>query len=138
MSQLTMTKRSVNGVVVIDLVGDICLGKENVFLKQTLRSLAEQGEKEILLNLADVKRVDSSGLGELVAGYAAVERSGGDLKLLHLSNRVMELMTITKLLTVFEVFEDEAAAVASFPATQEDLTTGPLNDNVLPFSSTAA
>lgn len=136
MGQLNMTRRKTDGVVVLDLVGDICLGGENIFLKQTLRSLIEQDEKKVLLNMAGVKRIDSSGLGELVAGYATVEKNGGDLKLLNLNDRLVELMMITKLLTVFDVFDDEAEAVASFPKSPDDLTTGKL-DNATPINSTA-
>lgn len=124
MSQLYITKRKADGgVVVLDLAGDIRLGDQNQLLKQTLRSLVEQNEKKILLNMTAVTKIDSSGLGELVSGYATVQKAGGDMKLLNLSDRAVELMTITKLLTVFDVFNDEARAVASFPLTAEDLAT---------------
>jgi anti-sigma B factor antagonist len=137
MSKLTVTKRLVDDVVILDLAGDICLGEGNISLKQTLGSLAEQNELKVLLNLARVSRIDSSGLGELVAGYAKMERSGGDLKLLNLNERVTELMTITKLLTVFDVFKDEAEAISAFPHDGRDLTTGPLNPKLVEMDAVA-
>src|SRR5690242_11878916 len=128
MSKLTMTKRSGDrGVAIIDLSGNITLGDGNIFLKRTLRSLAEQNEKKILLNLSDVTYIDSSGLGELVAGYTSIGKSGGELKLLNLTDRVRNLMMITKLLTVFDAYDNEAEAVAAFRSGAEDLTTGQLD-----------
>ena len=127
MSKLTMTTRDADrGVVIIDLSGNITLGGGNIFLKQTLRSLAEQDHKKVLLNLAGVVYIDSSGLGELVAGYTAIGKAGGELKLLNLTDRVKDLMMITKLLTVFDAFDDEASAVASFKMDADDYTTGRL------------
>src|ERR1044071_8466973 len=127
MSKLTMTKRvGDRGVAIIDLSGDITLGGGNIFLKQTLRSLAEQDHKKVLLNLANVVYIDSSGLGELVAGYTAIGKMGGELKLLNLTDRVKDLMMITKLLTVFDSFDDEATALASFTMDEDDYTTGRL------------
>jgi anti-sigma B factor antagonist len=122
MSDLTITKRKADGVVILDLVGKIRLGEGNIDLHRTLRSLVEQNEKKVLLNLAKVSSIDSSGLGELVAGYTTLEKSGGELKLLSLSDRVIELMMITKLLTVFDVHDDEAAAIASFKPDLEKIT----------------
>jgi len=127
MSDLTITKRPVNGVVILDLAGKIRLGEGNLDLHRTLRALVEQNEKKVLLNLANVSSIDSSGLGELVAGYATLEKSGGELKLLNLTDRVSELMMITKLLTVFDVYEDEPAAIASFKADVERIITQPLD-----------
>src|SRR5689334_11825963 len=121
MSKLTMTKRSADrGIAIIDLSGDITLGGGNIFLKQTLRSLAEQNEKKVLLNLSNVTYIDSSGLGELVAGYTSVSKSGGELKLLNLTDRVKDLMMITKLLTVFDTYDDEATAIAAFKTDADD------------------
>jgi len=128
MSKLTMTKRAADrGVAIIDLSGNITLGGGNIFLKQTLRSLAEQNEKRVLLNLSNVHYIDSSGLGELVAGYTAIGKAGGELKLLNLTDRVRDLMMITKLLTVFDAYTDEATAVAAFKTDMGDYTTGPLD-----------
>lgn len=128
MSKLSMTKRvGDGGVAIIDLSGDITLGGGNIFLKQALRSLAEQNEKKVLLNLSDVHYIDSSGLGELVAGYTSIGKTGGELKLLNLTDRVKDLMMITKLLTVFDAYDDEAIAVAAFKQDQSEFTTGPLD-----------
>jgi|KBSSwiStaDraftv2_1062776.scaffolds.fasta_scaffold76302_5 anti-sigma B factor antagonist len=129
MSDLTITKRSVSGVVILDLAGKIRLGEGNIDLHRSLRSLVEQNEKKVLLNLALVSSIDSSGLGELVAGYTTLEKSGGELKLLKLTDRVTELMMITKLLTVFDVYEDEPTAVASFKPDLE-MITQPLDEEV--------
>jgi anti-sigma B factor antagonist len=116
MSNLTITERRRDSVVVLDLKGNIRLGEGNIELHERLRSLVEKGERKVLLNLAEVSYIDSSGLGELVAGYTTLQKNGGELKLLNLTSRVQELMVITKLLTVFDVFGDESTAVASFPA----------------------
>ena len=114
MSGLNITQRRVGDVVILDLDGKIALGETNRSLHESLRQLGESDDKNVLINLANVTGIDSSGLGELVAGFASVERGGGSLKLLNLSPRITELMTITKLFTVFDVFENEADAVASF------------------------
>jgi anti-sigma B factor antagonist len=90
------------------------MGKDAVWLRHKFRALAERDEKQILLNMADITYVDSSGLGELVAAYTRVSKLGGELKLLNLTERVTELMVITKLLTVFESFDDELVAVGSY------------------------
>jgi anti-sigma B factor antagonist len=123
MNNLTITERRSGSVTVLDLTGNIRLGEGNVELHNFLRSLVEKGERKVLLNLAQVTYIDSSGLGELVAGYTTLQKNGGELKLLHLTDRVNELMVITKLLTVFEVFDDEQEAVSSFSApSDEDVT----------------
>lgn len=114
MSDLNITERRRASVTILDLKGKIKLGASNLELHQTLRDLTEKGERKILLNLAEVSSIDSSGLGELIAGYATLEKNGGKLKLLNLTTRVSELMMITKLYTVFEVFDDETVAAESF------------------------
>jgi anti-sigma B factor antagonist len=114
MSNLSITQRRSDSVVILDLQGKIRLGEGNLELHQTLRRLVEEGEKKILVNLSDVSNIDSSGLGELIAGYATLQKNGGDLKLLNLTERVSEIMMITKLLTVFDAFDDEAQAIRSF------------------------
>jgi anti-sigma B factor antagonist len=114
MSNLNITERRSDSVVILDLEGKIRLGEGNLELHQTLRLLVERGEKRILLNLADVSNIDSSGLGELIAGYATLQKNDGDLKLFNLTDRVNELMVITKLLTVFEIYDNEADAIESF------------------------
>ncbi len=106
--------RRVDSVTVVDISGRITLGDDLAELRQLIRSLLSQGQKSILLNLADVTYIDSSGIGELVSGFTAASNQGGHLKLLHLTKKVHDLLQITKLLTVFEVYEDEAKAIASF------------------------
>jgi anti-sigma B factor antagonist len=109
-----LTTRQVGDVSVIDAVGRITLGEGSSVFRETLRELMAKGHKKILLNLADVSYIDSSGIGELVSGFTTVTNQGGQLKLLNLNKRVKDLLQITKLYTVFEVFEDEATAVRSF------------------------
>jgi anti-sigma B factor antagonist len=98
----------------MDAVGRITLGEGSSIFREALRELVAKGQKKILLNLADVSYIDSSGIGELVSGFTTVTNQGGQLKLLNLNKRVKDLLQITKLYTVFEVFEDEATAVRSF------------------------
>lgn len=114
MSDLNISNRQSGNITIVDLSGKIALGESNRALHEAIRGLTADGKKNILLNLANVSIIDSSGLGELVAGYASVERSGGSLKLSNLSDRNIELITITKLYTVFDVFDNEAEALASF------------------------
>src|ERR1043165_6266242 len=111
MNNLNITERRSGNVTVLDLKGNIRLGEGNIELHNILRFLVEQGEKRVLLNLAEVSYIDSTGLGELVAGYTTLQKNGGDLKILRLTARVHELMVITKLLTVFDVFDNEQEAV---------------------------
>ena len=108
------SSRQVNGVTVIDLSGRITLGEGSVVLRDTIRDAVAQGNKKILLNLGDVTYIDSSGIGELVSGITSVRNQGGELKLLNLTKKVHALLQITKLYTVFDVKDDETAAVASF------------------------
>src|SRR5436305_11297155 len=114
MSDLTITNRDDRGVIVVDLAGKIALGETSQQLHTQLKSLVDAGNKNILLNLSNVRTIDSSGLGTLVAGYTTVERAGGQLKLTSLSDKASELMTITKLYTVVDVFDDEQAGINSF------------------------
>jgi anti-sigma B factor antagonist len=109
-----LTSRQVGDVTVIDAVGRITLGEGSSLFRDTIRDLAAKGEKKILLNLGEVSYIDSSGIGELVSGFTTVTNHGGMLKLLNLNKRVKDLLQITKLYTVFEAFEDEAAAIRSF------------------------
>jgi|SRR5579883_2600256 len=106
--------RDIQGVSVVDVRGRITLGGGAGELREALRIMTREGHRKILLNLADVTYMDSSGLGVLVAAFATVTNQGGQVKLLHLTQRIMDLLLITKLLTVFEVFDDEAAACRSF------------------------
>ncbi len=109
-----LTNRQVGDVTVIDAAGRITLGEGASSFRDSVRELAAKGDKKILLNLSDVSYIDSSGIGEMVSGFTTVTNHGGQLKLLGLSKRVKDLLQITKLYTVFEVFDDEAAAVRSF------------------------
>jgi anti-sigma B factor antagonist len=106
--------RQVNGVTIVDLSGRITLGEGSVILRDTVRDLVGKGQKRILLNLGDVTYIDSSGIGELVSAFTTVRNQGGELKLLNLTKKVHDLLQITKLYTVFDVKDDEAAAVGSF------------------------
>ena len=137
MSKLKITKRQNKNVTILDLSGKIQIGESSTELRTSLRGLVQEGEKNILLNLAEVSQIDSSGLGEFVGGSASLRRNGGEIKLLNLTERINELMTITKLLTVFEVYENEEAAVKSFQndsenieLNQSDFVTGKLNKAV--------
>ena len=109
-----LSTREVGNVTVIDVAGRITLGEGSSALRETLRDLIAKNQNKILLNLADVSYIDSSGIGELVSGYTTVTNTGGSLKLLNLNKRVKDLLQITKLYTVFEVHEDEAAAIRSY------------------------
>ena len=120
MNNLNITERRNGNVTILDLAGKITLGDDSIKLRNTLRNAVKEDKKNILLNLAEVKYIDSSALGELVGGYVSLQKNDGDLKLLHLTARISELMMITKLLTVFEVFENEEIAVASFRKASEN------------------
>jgi anti-sigma B factor antagonist len=109
-----LTTRQVGDVTVMDASGRITLGEGASSFRETLRDLVSKGNKKLLLNLADVSYIDSSGIGELVSGFTTVTNQGGQMKLLNLTKRVRDLLQITKLYTVFEVFDDETAAVRSF------------------------
>lgn len=111
---LKFKTRQVDGVTIMDLSGRITLGDGSVTLRDAVRDVLNKGEGRILLNLGDVDYIDSSGLGELVSAYTAVKKAGGDLRLLSLTKKVKDLLQITKLYTVFDVKDEEAAAVASF------------------------
>ena len=111
---LKTNTRQVDGVTIVDCSGRITLGEGSVVLRDNVKDLLGKGQKKILLNLGDVNYIDSSGIGELVHAYTSVKTSGGELKLLHLTKKVRDLLQITKLYTVFDVHSDEASAVRSF------------------------
>jgi anti-sigma B factor antagonist len=113
---MQIEERIVGDVVMLDLKGKITLGEGDELLKDKVNSLVNQGHKKIVLNLADVPYIDSAGLGEVVRTYTTVSRQGGSLKLLNLTKRITDLLSITKLLTVFETFDSENEAVRSFSA----------------------
>ncbi len=109
-----LTTRQVGDVSVVDVAGRITLGEGSSALRDTLRDMVTKNQKKILLNLGEVSYIDSSGIGELVSGFTSVTNQGGVLKLLGLTKRVKDLLQITKLYTVFEVFDQESSAVRSF------------------------
>jgi len=111
---MKLTTREVSGVTIVDLSGKITLGEGGLTLREEVHQLLAKGSKKIALNLGDVNYIDSSGLGELVSAYTAVKNAGGELKLINLTSKVRDLLVITKLVTVFDVKDDEAVAVASF------------------------
>lgn len=106
--KMTASTRLVGGVTIVDLGGRIVLGEESAGLRDLVRNLASEGIKKILLNLRNVDYIDSSGLGEMVSAFTSIRSQGGELKLLNLTKRVRSLLQITKLLTVFDVTDDEA------------------------------
>lgn len=114
MSTLQATHRDAGSVTVLDMSGRITLGEGSALLRNTVRELLEDKRTSILMNLADVNYIDSSGIGELVSAYTAVKSRGGELKLLHLTKKVHDLLQITKLFTVFEVYTEEFTALRSF------------------------
>ena len=114
MAELDLKERQAGDVTILDLNGEVRIGDSSVALRDSIRNLADQGKKKVLLNLGGVKYIDSSGIGELIANYTTVKRGGGQLKLLNLTDRVQNLLVITKLLTVFDVYESEAEALNSF------------------------
>ena len=113
---MQIEERAVGDVIVLDLKGKVTLGEGDELLKDKVNSMVNQGHKKIILNLADVPYIDSAGLGEIVRTYTTVSRQGGSLKLLGLTKRITDLLSITKLLTVFETYDQENEAVRSFSA----------------------
>ena len=113
---MQIQERAIGDVTILDLNGKITLGEGDELLKDKINSLAAAGQRKVLLNLENVPYVDSAGLGVIVGTYTTITRQGGGLKLLRLTKRIEDLLAITKLLTVFETFDDEADAVRSFQA----------------------
>ena len=106
--------RQVGDVTVVDAAGRITLGEGAITFRDTIRDLAAKGNQKVLLNLGEISYIDSSGIGELVSGFTTVRNQGGALKLVGLTKRVQDLLQITKLYTVFDVYDDEGTAVRSF------------------------
>ena len=106
--------RQTGSITVVDLTGPIKLGEGSSVLRDTVKDLLGKGHKKILLNLGDVNYIDSTGIGELVSAFTSVRNQGGELKLLHLTKKVHDVLQITKLYTVFHVLDDETAAIAAF------------------------
>ena len=113
---MVIEERVIGDITVLDLKGKMTLGEGDELLKDKINSLIHQGQKKLLLNLEGVPYIDSAGLGEVVRTYTTVSRQGGSLKLLNLTKRITDLLSITKLLTVFETFDSENEAVRSFSA----------------------
>jgi anti-sigma B factor antagonist len=111
---IKMTNSEVDGVSVVELDGRIVLGEESNSLREKLKSLIAEGKKKIVLNMAEIKYIDSSGLGTLVAAHLSAKNQGASVRLCHLGKKFHEIMQMTKLLTVFDVYDTEAAAVSSF------------------------
>ncbi|MFN0120282.1 MAG: STAS domain-containing protein [Blastocatellia bacterium] len=111
---MNITERNSGDVVILDVVGKILLGEGDMQLKKKIDELLERKQTKLLLNLANVPYMDSGGLGEIVRSYSTVKKSGGELKLLNATEKIKDLMVITKLHTVFDIHDDEVAAVKSF------------------------
>jgi anti-sigma B factor antagonist len=111
---MDIKERVVAGVSILDLTGKIVLGEGDVQLKERIKDLLSDGQGRILLNLAEVNYIDSAGLGSIIGSYTTVKRDGGSLKLVNLTKRIQDLLAITKLITVFETFDNEADALDSF------------------------
>jgi anti-sigma B factor antagonist len=114
MAELEVSERQAGDVTILDMNGSVRMGEGAISLRNSIRGLVDGGKKKILLNLGGVKNIDSSGIGELIANYTTVSRDGGQLKLLNLTDKIQNLLVITKLLTVFDSFDNEAEALNSF------------------------
>jgi anti-sigma B factor antagonist len=114
MADINISERQAGDVTILDLDGKVTIGEGSVALRNAIRRLLGEGKSKILLNLGSVGYIDSSGIGELVSSFTAVNKEGGTLKLLNLTQKIQDLLAITKLLTVFDVYESEADALASF------------------------
>ena len=106
--------RQVDGITILDLSGRITLGEGSIILRDSVHDALDKGSKNILLNLAQISYIDSSGVGELVSAFTSVKNAGGELKLLNLTQKVHDLLQITKLYTVFDIWDNEASAITAF------------------------
>ncbi len=114
MAELNISERQAGDVTILDMNGKVTTGEGSIALRSAIRRLLGEGKKKILLNLSGVGYVDSSGIGELVSSFTAVNKEGGNLKLLNLTQKIQDLLAITKLLTVFDVYEAESDALGSY------------------------
>lgn len=114
MTTLVIKERQIEKVTILDMEGNLRIGDGSVSFRTAIRQMILEEKRCVLLNLEGVKYIDSSGLGELISGYTSIRKNDGHLKLLHLSEKVHELMMVTKLLTVFDVYDDELKAIQSF------------------------
>jgi anti-sigma B factor antagonist len=116
---LRVTERQAAGITILDFSGRIVLGKQTALMRDAIQDQITRGRKHILLNLGEVSHIDSTAIGELVGAFRFVRREGGDLKLLNLTRKVRDMVEVVKLGTIFELFEDEAAALKSFTSEQK-------------------
>ena len=114
MAELDVKERQAGDVTILDMSGSIRIGEGSIALRDAVRRLSNDGKKNVLLNLGGVNYMDSTGVGELIANYTTLRREGGQLKLLNLTDKIQSLLVITKLLTVFDTFDNEADALSSF------------------------
>ena len=114
MAELNISERQAGDITILDMDGKVTIGEGSVALRNTIRRLLGEGKKKILLNLGGVGYIDSSGIGELVSSFTAVNKEGGQLKLLNLTQKIQDLLAITKLLTVFDVYESEGEALGGY------------------------
>ena len=114
MAELNISERQAGDVTILDMDGKVTIGEGSVALRGAIRRLLGEGKKKILLNLGSVGYVDSSGIGELVSSFTAVNKEGGQLKLLNLTQKIQDLLAITKLLTVFDTYDNESDALGGF------------------------
>ncbi len=114
MAELNISERQAGDVTILDMNGKVTIGEGSIALRSAIRRLLGEGKKKILLNLSGVGYVDSSGIGELVSSFTAVNKEGGSLRLLNLTQKIQDLLAITKLLTVFDVYETESEALGSY------------------------
>lgn len=114
MAELNIKERQAGDITILDMDGRITIGEGSIALRSAIRRLLEEGKKKILLNLGGVGYIDSSGIGELVSSFTAINKEGGQLKLLNLTQKLKDLLGITKLLTVFDVYTSESDALGSY------------------------
>jgi anti-sigma B factor antagonist len=114
MADINISERQAGDITILDLEGKVTIGEGSVALRTAIRRLLGEGKNKLLLNLAKVGYIDSSGIGELVSSFTAVNKEGGVLKLLNLTQKIQDLLAITKLLTVFDVYESESEALSSY------------------------
>lgn len=114
MAELEVKERQAGDVTILDMTGSVRIGEGSIAMRDAVRRLASDGKKNVLLNLSGVSYMDSTGVGELIANYTTLRREGGQLKLLNLTEKIQNLLVITKLLTVFDTYDNEAEALSSF------------------------
>jgi len=114
MAELDVKERQAGDVTILDMSGSVRIGEGSIAMRDAVRRLVNDGKRKVLLNLGGVNYMDSSGVGELIANYTTLKREGGQLKLLNLTDKIQSLLVITKLLTVFDAYDNEAEALSSF------------------------